>query len=74
MPPRFAFPDEIQGICVYLASDGSSFMTGSVLMIVGVAANIEVVRGNPHDERCETGCKRMEKTGINVCLQMNRQE
>jgi hypothetical protein len=39
---RFAFPDEIPGICVYPASDGSSFMTGSVLLIDCGAANVNV--------------------------------
>ena len=39
---RFAFPDEISGICVYLASDDSTFMTGSILLIDGGAANVDV--------------------------------
>jgi meso-butanediol dehydrogenase / (S,S)-butanediol dehydrogenase / diacetyl reductase len=39
---RFAFPDEIPGICVYLASDDSTFMTGSILLIDGGAANVDV--------------------------------
>jgi meso-butanediol dehydrogenase / (S,S)-butanediol dehydrogenase / diacetyl reductase len=39
---RFADPDEIPGICAYLASDDSSFMTGSVLLIDGGAANVDV--------------------------------
>ena len=39
---RFAFPDEIPGICVYLASHDLSFMTGSVLLIDGGAANVTV--------------------------------
>jgi len=32
---RGSVPDEISGICSYLASDDSSFMTGSVLLIDG---------------------------------------
>lgn len=39
---RVATPDEISGICSYLASDDSSFMTGSVLLIDGGAANVDV--------------------------------
>jgi NAD(P)-dependent dehydrogenase (short-subunit alcohol dehydrogenase family) len=39
---RFALPDEIPGVCVYLASDDSTFMTGSVLLIDGGAANVDV--------------------------------
>lgn len=39
---RFANPDEIPGICVYLASDDSTFMTGSVLLLDGGAANVDV--------------------------------
>lgn len=39
---RVATPDEITGICSYLASDDSSFMTGSVLLIDGGAANVDV--------------------------------
>jgi NAD(P)-dependent dehydrogenase (short-subunit alcohol dehydrogenase family) len=32
---RVADPEEIPGICVYLASDDSSFMTGSTILIDG---------------------------------------
>ena len=39
---RVAAPDEISGICSYLASDDSSFMTGSVLLIDGGAAVVDV--------------------------------
>ncbi len=39
---RFAAPEEITGICSYLASDDSSFMTGSVLVIEGGAAVVDV--------------------------------
>ncbi len=39
---RVAAPEEITGICVYLASDDSSFMTGSVLLIDGGAAVVDV--------------------------------
>jgi meso-butanediol dehydrogenase/(S,S)-butanediol dehydrogenase/diacetyl reductase len=39
---RVAAPDEISGICTYLASDDSSFMTGSVLLIDGGAAVVDV--------------------------------
>jgi len=39
---RFAAPDEITGICSYLAGDDSSFMTGSVLLIDGGSAVVDV--------------------------------
>jgi meso-butanediol dehydrogenase / (S,S)-butanediol dehydrogenase / diacetyl reductase len=39
---RFAAPDEITGICSYLASDDSTFMTGSVLLIDGGSATVDV--------------------------------
>ena len=39
---RVATPDEISGICSYLASDDSSFMTGSILLIDGGAAIVDV--------------------------------
>jgi enoyl-[acyl-carrier-protein] reductase (NADH) len=39
---RVAAPDEITGICSYLASDDSAFMTGSVLLIDGGASVVDV--------------------------------
>ena len=39
---RVATPDEITGICSYLASDDSSFMTGSVVLIDGGASIVDV--------------------------------
>jgi len=39
---RFAAPEEITGICSYLASDDSTFMTGSVLLIDGGSAAVDV--------------------------------
>jgi enoyl-[acyl-carrier-protein] reductase (NADH) len=39
---RVATPDEISGICSYLASDDSSFMTGAVVLIDGGAAVVDV--------------------------------
>ena len=39
---RFAAPEEITGICSYLASDDSTFMTGSVLLIDGGSAVVDV--------------------------------
>lgn len=39
---RVAAPEEISGLCSYLASDDSSFMTGSVLLIDGGAAVVDV--------------------------------
>jgi NAD(P)-dependent dehydrogenase (short-subunit alcohol dehydrogenase family) len=39
---RTASPGEISGICSYLASDDSTFMTGSVLLVDGGAAIVDV--------------------------------
>ncbi|HUL31920.1 MAG TPA: SDR family oxidoreductase, partial [Thermodesulfobacteriota bacterium] len=39
---RVAAPDEVSGICSYLASDDSSFMTGSVLLLDGGASVVDV--------------------------------
>jgi meso-butanediol dehydrogenase/(S,S)-butanediol dehydrogenase/diacetyl reductase len=39
---RTAKPSEIAGICSYLASDDSTFMTGAVLLIDGGAAIVDV--------------------------------
>ncbi|HOG47555.1 MAG TPA: SDR family oxidoreductase, partial [Anaerolineae bacterium] len=39
---RTASPSEITGICSYLASDDSAFMTGAVLLIDGGAAIVDV--------------------------------
>jgi len=39
---RTANPNEITGICSYLASDDSTFMTGSVLLLDGGAAIVDV--------------------------------
>jgi meso-butanediol dehydrogenase/(S,S)-butanediol dehydrogenase/diacetyl reductase len=39
---RTANPSEITGICSYLASDDSSFMTGAVLLLDGGAAIVDV--------------------------------
>ena len=39
---RMAAPKEITGICSYLASDDSTFMTGSVLLIDGGSSVVDV--------------------------------
>ena len=39
---RMATPEEITGICSYLASDDSTFMTGSVLLIDGGSAVVDI--------------------------------
>jgi meso-butanediol dehydrogenase / (S,S)-butanediol dehydrogenase / diacetyl reductase len=39
---RVAYPHEIAGTCVYLAGEDSSFVTGSVLMVDGGAAIVDI--------------------------------
>jgi 2-keto-3-deoxy-L-fuconate dehydrogenase len=39
---RAASPDEVTGICAYLASDESAFTTGAVIVIDGGAAVVDV--------------------------------
>jgi NAD(P)-dependent dehydrogenase (short-subunit alcohol dehydrogenase family) len=39
---RYAKPEEISGICCYLASDESSFMTGSTIVIDGGSDIVDV--------------------------------
>jgi NAD(P)-dependent dehydrogenase (short-subunit alcohol dehydrogenase family) len=39
---RFARPHEISGICSFLASDDSTFITGTVLLVDGGAAVVDV--------------------------------
>lgn len=39
---RIALAEEVSGICVYLASEDSSFMTGSILLIDGGASIVDV--------------------------------
>ncbi len=39
---RFAMPHEISGICSFLASDDSQFMTGAVIMVDGGASIVDV--------------------------------
>jgi meso-butanediol dehydrogenase/(S,S)-butanediol dehydrogenase/diacetyl reductase len=40
---RFADPPEVGGLCSYLASDDSSFVTGAVILIDGGAAVVDIV-------------------------------
>jgi len=40
---RFADPSEMEGVCVFLASDDSSFATGSVILVDGGTAIVDVV-------------------------------
>jgi meso-butanediol dehydrogenase/(S,S)-butanediol dehydrogenase/diacetyl reductase len=40
---RFADPPEVGGLCSYLASDDSSFVTGAVIIIDGGSAVVDVV-------------------------------
>jgi meso-butanediol dehydrogenase/(S,S)-butanediol dehydrogenase/diacetyl reductase len=46
---RVAQPEEISGICTYLASDEASFMTGSVLVVDGGAAIVDVSGASSFD-------------------------
>ena len=39
---RVAAPVEVTGICSFLASDDSSFMTGSVLLLDGGASIVDI--------------------------------
>ncbi len=39
---RVAAPDEVTGLCSFLASDDSLFMTGSALLLDGGAAIVDV--------------------------------
>jgi meso-butanediol dehydrogenase/(S,S)-butanediol dehydrogenase/diacetyl reductase len=40
--PRVALPDEMAGICAFLASDDSSFLSGTVIPVDGGAAVVDV--------------------------------
>jgi len=40
--PRVALPEEMAGICAFLASDDSSFLTGTVIPVDGGAAIVDV--------------------------------
>jgi meso-butanediol dehydrogenase/(S,S)-butanediol dehydrogenase/diacetyl reductase len=40
---RFADPPEVGGLCSYLASDDSSFVTGAVILIDGGSAVVDIV-------------------------------
>jgi len=40
--PRVALPDEMAGICAFLASDDSSFLSGTVIPVDGGAAIVDV--------------------------------
>ena len=52
---RIALATEISGICVYLASEDSSFMTGSVLMIDGGASVVDIAGAALNDTGTKWG-------------------
>jgi NAD(P)-dependent dehydrogenase (short-subunit alcohol dehydrogenase family) len=60
---RVALPHEISGICSYLASDDSTFMTGSVILIDGGAAIVDVSGAALNDAGVNWGVVEAEKEG-----------
>jgi 3-oxoacyl-[acyl-carrier protein] reductase len=40
--PRVALPEEMAGICAFLASDDASFLTGAAIPVDGGAAVVDV--------------------------------
>jgi len=52
---RIALATEIAGICVYLASEDSSFMTGSVLLVDGGAAVVDIAGAALNDTGTKWG-------------------
>jgi meso-butanediol dehydrogenase/(S,S)-butanediol dehydrogenase/diacetyl reductase len=58
---RVALATEISGICVYLASEDSSFMTGSVLLVDGGASVVDVAGAALNDTGTKWGAAAVPK-------------
>jgi meso-butanediol dehydrogenase / (S,S)-butanediol dehydrogenase / diacetyl reductase len=58
---RIALASEISGICVYLASEDSSYMTGAVLLLDGGASVVDVAGAALNDSGTQWGASATKK-------------
>jgi NAD(P)-dependent dehydrogenase (short-subunit alcohol dehydrogenase family) len=58
---RIGLASEMSGICVYLASEDSSYMTGAVLMLDGGAAVVDVAGAALSDSGSKWGASGTQK-------------